>query len=46
MYANVMPLCGLTILPSFMKAGIGVQAILRFRLSSLYFCNIVINYGC
>jgi hypothetical protein len=35
MSAIEMPSCGMKFLPSFMKSGTGIQAILRFCLSSL-----------
>jgi hypothetical protein len=40
-----MSSCGMTFLPSFMKIGSGVQAILRFRLSNLNGCNAGITDG-
>jgi hypothetical protein len=43
MHTVEMALCGMIYIPSFMKIGIGVQAILRFRLSSLNGRNIGIK---
>jgi hypothetical protein len=45
MYAAEMPSRGITFLPSFMKTGTGVQAILRFCLSNLNGCNVNITAG-
>jgi hypothetical protein len=44
-YAVEMPSCGIIFLPSFMKIGKGLQAILRFYLSNLNGCNIGIIGG-
>jgi hypothetical protein len=44
-YAVEMASCGKTYLPSFKKIGRGVQAILRFRLSSFRDCNVGITDG-
>jgi hypothetical protein len=40
-----MALCGMIYIPSFMKIGTGVQAILRFCLSKLRGCNVGITDG-
>jgi hypothetical protein len=40
-----MPLCGMIVLQSFMKIIKGVQAILKFCLSDLKGCNVVIIEG-
>jgi hypothetical protein len=39
-YAVEVASCGMIYIPSFMKIGIGVQAILRFYLSSLKGCHV------
>jgi hypothetical protein len=44
-YAVEMASYGMISIPSFMKIGIGVQAVLRFRLSSFSHCNVGINDG-
>jgi hypothetical protein len=44
-YAVEMTSCGMISIPSFMKIGIGVQAILRFCLSKLNGCNVGITDG-
>jgi hypothetical protein len=44
-YVIDMPSCGMTVLPTFMKNGIGVQAILRFYVSNLKGCNVGITDG-
>jgi hypothetical protein len=43
MYTVEMPLCGMMVLPSFMKIGTGVQAILGFSISNLKGCNVFIT---
>jgi uncharacterized protein YraI len=43
MYAVEMPLCGTIFLPSFMKIGKGVQAMLRFCISNLNCCNVSVT---
>jgi uncharacterized protein YraI len=45
MYTVQMASCGMTNLPSFMKIGTGIQAILRFCLSNLKGCNVGITDG-
>jgi hypothetical protein len=44
-YAVDMPSCGMIILPSSLKIGTVVQAILRVGLSNLKGCNIGITVG-
>jgi hypothetical protein len=44
-YAIEMASCGMIYAPSFMKIGIGVQAMLRFCLISLNGCNVGITDG-
>jgi hypothetical protein len=39
-YAAGMASCGVICLPSFMKIGTGVQAVLRFGLRNLRGCNV------
>jgi hypothetical protein len=39
-YAVEMASCGMINIPSFMKTGTGVQAILRFCLRNLRGCNV------
>jgi hypothetical protein len=41
MYTIEMASGGMIYIPSFMKIGIGVQAILRFRLRNLRGCNVI-----
>jgi hypothetical protein len=43
MYAVEMPSCAMKFLPSFMKIGTGVQAILRFCINNLNDCNVGIT---
>jgi hypothetical protein len=43
MYGVEMASCGMIFLPSFMKIGTGVRAILRFRFRNLNGCNIGIT---
>jgi hypothetical protein len=45
MYAAEMPSRGRIFLPSFMKIGAGLQAILRFCFSNLNGCNVGITDG-
>jgi hypothetical protein len=45
MYSVEMALCGMIYLPSFMKFGTGVQAILRLCLRKLRDCNVGITDG-
>jgi hypothetical protein len=45
MYSVQITSCGMICLPSFMKIGTGIQAILRFRLSNLNGCNDGITDG-
>jgi hypothetical protein len=45
MYAVEMASCGMIYLPSFMKIGTGVQAILRFCLRYLRGCIVGISDG-
>jgi hypothetical protein len=45
MYAVEMASCGMIYLPSFMKIGTGVQAILRFCLRNLKGCDVGITDG-
>jgi hypothetical protein len=40
MYASDVASCGMIYLPSFMKIGTGVHAILRFCLSNVNSCNV------
>jgi hypothetical protein len=40
-----MALCGVIRLSSFMKIGIGVQAILRFSVRNVKCCNVGITVG-
>jgi hypothetical protein len=42
-YTVEMASCGVIYLPSFMKIGTGIQAILRFCLSNLNACNVGIT---
>jgi hypothetical protein len=42
-YVVKMPSCGVIFLPSFMKIGKSVQAILRFLLSNFNGCNVGIT---
>jgi hypothetical protein len=35
-----MPLCGMIFVPSFMKIGAGVQAVLKFCFRKLSGCNV------
>jgi hypothetical protein len=44
-YTAEMASDGMIYLPSFMKSGAGVQAILRFCLSNLNVCNVCISDG-
>jgi hypothetical protein len=44
-YAVEMAFCGMIYIPSFMKIGTGVQAILRFCLRRLRGCNVGITDG-
>jgi hypothetical protein len=43
-YAFEMASCGMIYIPSFMKIGTGVQAILMFCFSNLNACNVGITY--
>jgi hypothetical protein len=43
MYAVEMAPCGMIHVPSFIKIGTGVQAILRFGLRTLRGCNVGIT---
>jgi hypothetical protein len=43
MHVVEMPSCGLIVLPSFIKIGADVKAVLRFCLNSLNFCNVGIT---
>jgi uncharacterized protein YraI len=43
MYAVEMYSCGVINVPSFMKIGRGVQAILRFCLRNLIGCNVSVT---
>jgi hypothetical protein len=45
MYTIQMPSCGMIFLPSFMKIGTGIQAILMFCLSNLCGPNDGVTYG-
>jgi uncharacterized protein YraI len=45
MYGVEMASCGMTFLPSVMKIGAGVQAMLRFCLSNLNGCYVGITDG-
>jgi hypothetical protein len=45
MYAVEMASCGTIYIPSFMKTGMSIQAILRFCLSNLNGCNVGITDG-
>jgi hypothetical protein len=45
MYVIEQALSSMIYLPSFMKTGKGIQAILRFDLSNLNGCNVGINDG-
>jgi hypothetical protein len=45
MYSIEMPPCGIIFLPSFMKTGTGVQAILRFCPRNSRGCNVGITDG-
>jgi hypothetical protein len=45
MYAVEMALCGMIYLPSFMKIGTGIQAVLRFCPSFLNCCNVGVTNG-
>jgi hypothetical protein len=45
MYAVEIPSGGMIYLPSFIKIGTGVQAILRFCFSYLKGCNVGITDG-
>jgi hypothetical protein len=44
-YTTEMASDGMIYIPSFMKIGTGVEAILRFCLTSLNGCNVGITYG-
>jgi hypothetical protein len=44
-YAVLMASCGMIHIPSFMKIGTGVQAILRFCLRNLQGCDVGITDG-
>jgi hypothetical protein len=44
MYTVEMASCGVIYLPSFMKTGTGVEAILRFCLNNLNGCDVHIIY--
>jgi hypothetical protein len=44
-YAVEMDSCGMIYLSSFMKFGIGVQAILKFHLRNLRGCELVLLMG-
>jgi hypothetical protein len=44
-YAVEMASCGMIYLPSFMKIGTGVQAILKFWIRKLKICNVGITDG-
>jgi hypothetical protein len=44
-YSVGMVSCGMIYLPSFMKIGTGVQAILRFCLRNFRGCNVGITNG-
>jgi hypothetical protein len=44
-YVVSMASCGMIYIPSIMEIGTGVQAIVRFNLSSLRGCNIGITEG-
>jgi hypothetical protein len=44
-YTVEMPSCGMAFLPTFMKTGTGVHAILRFCLRNLNGCNVGITEG-
>jgi hypothetical protein len=44
-YASQMASCGTMYVPSFMKIGTGVQAILKFCLRNLRGCNVGITDG-
>jgi hypothetical protein len=43
MYIVEMALCGMIYIQSFMKLGIGVQAILSFGFRNLWGCNVIIT---
>jgi hypothetical protein len=43
-YAFEMTSDGMTYIPSFMKTGAGIQAMLRFSLRNLKVCNVGITY--
>jgi uncharacterized protein YraI len=45
MYATEMTSGGMINIPSFMKIGAGVQAILRFCLKNMNCCNVNITEG-
>jgi hypothetical protein len=45
MYTVEMTLCGIIYLPSFMKIGIGIQAIIRVFYRNLMGCNVGITDG-
>jgi hypothetical protein len=45
MYTVETASCGMIYIPGFMRIGISIQAILRFRLSSLNGCNVGIKDG-
>jgi hypothetical protein len=44
-YPIEMDSCGVIYVPSFMKTGTGVQAILRFCLNNLACCNVGVSDG-
>jgi hypothetical protein len=44
-FAVEMPSCGMIIVPSFMKIGTVIQAIVRFGLNNLKDCNVGITNG-
>jgi uncharacterized protein YraI len=44
-YAVEMASCGMIYIPSFVKIGTGVQAIVRFCLRNLRGCNVDITDG-
>jgi hypothetical protein len=45
MNAAEMAMCGMTYVPSIMKIGEGIQAIIKFRLRNLRGCNVDITEG-
>jgi hypothetical protein len=44
-YAVDMASCCMIYIPSFMKIGTGVQAVLKFCLRNLRGCNVGVTYG-